>query len=333
MTNYLPTFFTPENVAKVYRVPYQQRAVDAASWQQEHQITSAKSDRSSVGLLLIDVQNTFCLPEFELFVGGKSGKGAIEDNIRLCQFIYRHLGSITEIIPTMDSHTAMQIFHPIFWVDEAQQHPAPATMISLEQVQQGKWRVNPNLQSVGKDFSDLEQHALHYVQKLHDEGKYPLTIWPYHSMLGGIGHALVSAVEEAIFFHSIARQSPTRFELKGNNPLTENYSVLSPEVLDTTNGKAIAQKNTDLIQKLLDFDTLVIAGQAKSHCVAWTVENLLTEIQQIDPNLARKIYLLEDCMSPVVIPGVVDFSEEADRTFEKFAEAGMNLVKSTEISF
>ena len=333
MTNYLPTFFTPENVAKVYRVPYQQRAVDAASWQQEHQITSAKSDRSSVGLLLIDVQNTFCLPEFELFVGGKSGKGAIEDNIRLCQFIYRHLGSITEIIPTMDSHTAMQIFHPIFWVDEAQQHPAPATMISLEQVQQGKWRVNPNLQSVGKDFSDLEQHALHYVQKLHDEGKYPLTIWPYHSMLGGIGHALVSAVEEAIFFHSIARQSPTRFELKGNNPLTENYSVLSPEVLDTTNGKAIAQKNTGLIQKLLDFDTLIIAGQAKSHCVAWTIENLLAEIKQIDSNLARKIYLLEDCMSPVVIPGVVDFSEEADRTFEKFAEAGMNLVKSTEISF
>ena len=333
MIKHLPSFFTSQNVAKVYRVPYQQRAVDAADWQQEHRITPAKSDRSKVGLLLIDVQNTFCLPEFELFVGGKSGKGAIEDNFRLCQFIYRHLGSITEIIPTMDSHTAMQIFHPIFWVDEAQQHPIPATTISLEEVKQGKWHVNPNLQSVGEDFSYLEQHALHYVQKLHDEGKYPLTIWPYHSMLGGIGHALVSAVEEAVFFHSIVRQSPTRFELKGNNPLTENYSVLSPEVLDTTNGKAIAQKNTSLIQKLLDFDTLIIAGQAKSHCVAWTIENLLTEIKQIDLNLARKIYLLEDCMSPVVIPGVVDFSEQAERTFRKFAEAGMNLVKSTEINF
>lgn len=70
-------------------------------------------------------------------------------------------------------------------------------------------------------------------------------------MLGGIGHALVSAVEEAIFFHSIVGKSPTRFELKGNNPLTENYFVLRPEVLNTTENQTIAQKNTSLIQKLI----------------------------------------------------------------------------------
>ena len=329
----VPTFFVPENVSKVYRVPYQQRATEAATWSKEHQITPAFADQRKVGLLLIDVQNTFCLPEFELFVRGASGKGAVEDNIRLCQFIYRHLGAITEIVPTMDSHAAMQIFHPIFWVNKAQQHPAPATMISLAEVQQGIWRVNPNLQySLGKDIKDLEQHALHYVQKLDEQGKYPLTIWPYHSMLGGIGHALVSAVEEAVFFHSIARHSPTKFELKGDNPLTENYSVLSPEVLDTSNGQTIAQKNRSLIEKLLSFDTLIIAGQAKSHCVAWTIENLLAEINNLDSRLTEKIYLLEDCMSPVVIPGVVDFTEQAEQAFQRFAAAGMNLVKSTEIS-
>lgn len=330
----IPDFFQPNNVTKVYRVPYQERALEADVWRQQNQVTSAITDQKTIGLLLIDVQNTFCIPEFELFVGGKTGTGAVEDNVRLCQFIYRHLGSITEIIPTMDSHTAMQIFHPIFWINKAQQHPAPATMISWEDVQQGVWRVNPNLSSdLGKGIADLELHALHYVKKLSEDGKYPLTIWPYHSMVGGIGHALVSAVEEAIFFHSIARHSPTNFELKGDNPLTENYSVLSPEVLDTAHGKTIGQKNHDLIQKLLGFDTLIIAGQAKSHCVAWTIENLLTEINQIDPQLAHKIYLLEDCMSPVVIPGVVDFTEQADRAFERFAKAGMNLVKSTEINF
>ncbi|HEY9767579.1 MAG TPA: hypothetical protein V6C71_03615 [Coleofasciculaceae cyanobacterium] len=148
-------------------------------------------------------------------------------------------------------------------------------------------------------------------------------------MLGGIGHALVSAVEEAIFFHSIVRKSPTRFELKGNNPLTENYSVLSPEVLNTTGNQTIAQKNTSLIQKLIDFDAVFIAGQAKSHCVAWTVENLLMEINSINPDLAQKIYLLEDCMSPVVIPVIVDFTAHADEAFEKFAAAGMNLVNVT----
>lgn len=328
----LPDFFSSDRLSEVYRVPYQKRAAEAEAWAKKHGIEPAARDKKRVGLLLIDVQNTFCLPDFELFVTGKSGKGAVEDNIRLCEFIYRYLGSITEIIPTMDSHTAMQIFHPIFWLNDAGEHPEPATMISLAEVERGVWKVNGDLaHNLTGDIDRLEQHALHYVQKLSNDGKYPLTIWPYHSMLGGIGHALVSAVEEAVFFHSIARKSPTNFELKGDNPLTENYSVLSPEVLDTADGSAIAQKNAGLIQKLLDLDTLIIAGQAKSHCVAWTIDNLLTEINSLDPNLAQKVYLLEDCMSPVVIPDIVDFSDRADEVFAKFKAAGMNLVKSTEL--
>lgn len=328
----LPEFYKRDRVREVYRVPYQQRATEAASWSKKYQVEPACQDSQQIGLLLIDVQNTFCLPEFELFVGGTSGKGAIEDNIRLCQFIYRHLGAITEILPTMDSHTAMQIFHPVFWVDEAQQHPNPGTIITLAEVQQGKWQVNPQLKyGFSQNIDQLQQHALHYVRRLSEEGRYPLTIWSYHSMIGGIGHALVSAVEEAIFFHSIARQSPTKFELKGSNPLTENYSVLSPEVLDTVDGRAIDRQNSSLIQKLLAFDALYIAGQAKSHCVAWTVDNLLTEINAVDPNLTEKIYLLEDCMSPVVIPGVIDFCDRAEQTFQKFQDAGMKIVKSTDL--
>ncbi|MEM7761765.1 MAG: isochorismatase [Cyanobacteria bacterium P01_A01_bin.40] len=315
----------------MYRVPYQQRASAAKQWAQNYDIKPANTDQKRIGLLLIDVQNTFCLPDFELYVAGDSGQGAVADNIRLCQFIYRNLGSITEIIPTLDSHSAMQIFHPVFWLDEAGQHPQPLTMISLAEVQSGIWRVNPDLDHVlSCGIEQLQQHALHYVRQLSSGGKYPLTIWPYHSMLGGIGHALVSAVEEAIFFHSIARNSPTMFQIKGENPLTENYSVLSPEVLDTSNHQTIAQKNVGLINKLLDFDALLIAGQAKSHCVAWTIENLLTEIVNVDPSLAQKIYLLEDCMSPVVIPGIIDFTAQANEAFQRFATAGMHLVQSTD---
>ena len=78
---------------------------------------------------------------------------------------------------------------------------------------------------------------------------------------------------------------------------------------------------------------MIIAGQAKSHCVAWTIDNLLTEIEKIDPNLAKNIYLLEDCMSPVVIPGVIDFTAQADTAFQKFADAGINIIKSTDNLF
>ena len=285
-------------------------------------------------LLIIDAQNTFCLPEFELFVGGRSGSGAVDDNLRLCEFIYRNLNAITTIAPTMDTHTAMQIFHPIFWINEAGEHPLPAaTSITLEDVQQGIWKVNPAVaHSIANgNYSALQKHALHYVQKLSEDGKYPLTIWPYHSMLGGIGHALVSAVEEAIFFHSIARNSQALFEIKGGNPLTENYSVLRPEVLDGPDGNSIAQKNASFIDKLLGFDAIIIAGQAKSHCVAWTIDDLLTEILARDRKLAKKVYLLEDCTSPVVVPGVVDFTEQADAAFQRFAAAGMNVVKSTQL--
>jgi nicotinamidase-related amidase len=198
-------------------------------------------------------------------------------------------------------------------------------------VNSGKWKVNPAIAwSVAQgNYLALQRHALHYVQKLSDGGKYPLIIWPYHSILGGIGHALVSSVEEALFFHCIARHSQTGFEIKGGNPLTENYSVLRPEVLDGADGRPIAQKNARFIQKLLEYDAVIIAGQAKSHCVAWTIDDLLTEIQVQDPNLAKKVYLLEDCTSPVVVPGIVDFTDQGEEAFHRFAKAGMHLVKST----
>ncbi|MEG4580681.1 isochorismatase [Microcoleus sp. MON1_C5] len=330
----IPEHFDHKKVGEVWRVPYRERAAQAKDWAKQHNIQPAAKDTNRICLLIIDAQNTFCLPEFELFVGGHSGSGAVDDNLRLCEFIYRNLNAITTIAPTMDTHTAMQIFHPIFWIDEAGEHPVPAaTSITLEDVQKGIWKVNPAVaHSIsGAHFSALEKQACYYVKKLSDDGKYPLIIWPYHSMLGGIGHALVSAVEEAIFFHTIARDSQALFEIKGGNPLTENYSVLRPEVLDGFDGNPIAEKNAKFIDKLLDFDAVIIAGQAKSHCVAWTIDDLLTEILARDPNWAKKVYLLEDCTSPVVVPGVVDFTEQADAAFQRFAAAGMNVVQSTEL--
>ncbi|NDJ19600.1 isochorismatase [Myxacorys almedinensis] len=329
----IPAHYDRTTVDRVWRVPYQQRAIAAEQWAKQHQIQPASMDAVRVCLLAIDVQNTFCIPDFELFVGGKSGRGAVEDSDRLCQFIYRNLGVITEIAPTLDTHTAMQIFHPIFWINEAGEHPTPtATMITLDDVESGVWKVNPAIAYSLKrgNYDALHHHALHYTRQLTQAGKYPLTVWAYHSMLGGIGQALVSAFEEAAFFHCMARSSQTRFEIKGNNPLTENYSVLSPEVLSSVDGQLIAEKNSRLIQTLFEFDAVIIAGQAKSHCVAWTIDDLLTEIKMHDPSLAQRVYLLDDCTSPVVVPGVIDFSDQAEATYQRFAEAGMHLVKSTD---
>jgi nicotinamidase-related amidase len=281
---------------------------------------------------VIDAQNTFCIPNFELFVGGRSGHGAVDDNIRLCEFIYRNLGNITHITATMDTHLSQQIFHPIFFIDKDGKQPAPYTDIHAEELRENKWKFNPALAPNYKIAPEYgQQMMIHYAEELERKGKYALTIWPYHAMLGGIGHALVPAVEEAIFFHSIARLGQPDFEIKGDKPFTENYSAVGPEVLTGPMGEALGQRNTQFIQQLQNVDRLYIAGQAKSHCVAWTVSDLLEDIQTTDADLAKKVYLLEDCTSPVVVPGVVDHTEAAHEAYIRFAKAGMNVIKSTDI--
>jgi len=277
------------------------------------------------------VQNTFCIPNFELFVGGRSGKGAVDDNVRLCQFIYRNLGRITHISATMDTHLSQQIFHPIFFIDKDGNHPAPYTDITAQEIRDGRWAFNdalaPNF-GIAPEYG--QQMMIHYAETLEKRGKYALTIWPYHAMLGGIGHALVSAVEEAVFFHSVARLTQPSFEVKGDRPFTEHYSVIGPEVLTGPMGETLGEHNNKFILELERVDKLIIAGQAKSHCVAWTISDLLEDIKATDSQLARKVYLLEDCSSPVVVPGVIDHTDSADSAFARFASAGMKIVKSTE---
>jgi nicotinamidase-related amidase len=327
----IPDFFDVAGVGAVWRVPYEERAGQAREWARRHGLQPASTDRSRTWLLLIDVQNTFCVPEYELFVGGRSGRGAVDDNTRLCQFIYRNLGNITHITATMDTHKTMQVFHAIFFVDANGDHPAPYTDIHLADLRGGKWTFNPALASqfgIAPEYG--QQMMLHYAEQLEKKGKYALTIWPYHAMLGGIGHALVSAVEEALFFHSIARAAQYDIEIKGDKPFTENYSAIGPEVLSGPMGEMLGARNTKFIEQLQQFDRLIIAGQAKSHCVAWTVSDLLEDIQATDPALAKKVYLLEDCASPVVVPGVVDHTDAADAAFQRFAQAGMKIVKSTD---
>jgi nicotinamidase-related amidase len=327
----LPPHYDPVKVSQVWRVPYQARAAEARQWAKEHRIRPSAEDAFRIALIAIDVQNTFCLPDFELYVGGRTGTGAMDDNRRLVEFIYRNIGTLTEITATMDTHQVIQIFHSIFLIDERGENPPPMTLVSAEEVAQGRWRFNPAVaKSLGISAEEGQRLLEHYTAELKRRGKYDLTIWPYHAMLGGIGHALVSSVEEAIFFHAIARYSQPTIEIKGANPLTEHYSAIRPEILTDASGKPLGQKSETLFNKVRDFDAVIIAGQAKSHCVAWTIEDLLAEIQAHDPSLSTKVYLLEDCASPVVVPGVVDYTEQAEAAYHRFAEAGMHLVRSTE---
>jgi nicotinamidase-related amidase len=327
----LPAHFDPNRVGEVWRVPYEDRARDAPAWGDEHGLSPAADDPFRLALLVVDVQNTFCIPDFELFVAGRSGTGAVDDNRRLCEFVYRNLGAITQIFPSLDTHHAMQVFHAIWLVDDEGNHPGPYSLVAADEVESGRWRVNTAVaKALGIDVDYARRHLAHYTRRLAEGGKYDLTIWPYHAMLGGIGHALVSAVEEAIFFHGVARHSRPEFQVKGDNPLTEHYSMLGPEVTEGPDGDRLGGRNIGLIDKLLTFDAVAVAGQAKSHCLAWTIDDLLDDADVRERRLAERTYLLEDCTSPVVVPDVVDYTEDADAAFDRYVAAGMHVVRSTD---
>ena len=67
----LPKHFEPSRVGEVWRVPYEDRAREAEAWAEKHGMGPAAEDSFRLCLLAVDVQNTFCIPDFELFVAGR----------------------------------------------------------------------------------------------------------------------------------------------------------------------------------------------------------------------------------------------------------------------
>ena len=339
MTSYpIPSWFEPRHAAEwAYRPDAARLCAEASPWRAQHAIKPAAADERRVHLLLLDVQKDFCFPEGTLYVAGRSGKGAIDDSRRIAEFIYRNLGALTDITTTLDTHLAYQIFFPSFWLDRADQPLAAFRTITAEQIGSGEVRPNPAIAKwlCGGNYTWLCKQVRYYCQELERAGKYQLYLWPPHCLLGSDGHALAGVIHEARLFHAFARTAQSHVEVKGGNPLTENYSVLRPEVLSRFDGAPLAQRNTQFLHTLLSADAVIIAGQAASHCVKSTIDDLLGEIAAQDPTLAKKVYLMTDCISAVTVPDgsggfAADFTPQAEAALQKFADAGMHLVKSTD---
>lgn len=331
-----PSFYSASNAAKWAYQPNAARVSEAgAAYRAAHNITPCAGDERRVHLLLIDVQKDFCFPEGTLYVGGRSGRGAVDDNARISEFIYRNLGAISDITTTLDTHFAYQIFFADFWLDAAGAPLTAHRVITAAEIDKGEVRPNPAMAKwlCGGNYAWLVSQVTHYCRELESRGKYQLYLWPAHCLLGTDGHALAGVIAEARLFHSYTRVAQSWCEVKGGNPLTENYSVLRPEVLTRFDGTALAQRNTSFLKTLLAADEVVIAGQAASHCVKSTIDDLLAEIVAVDPALAKKIHLLTDCMSSVTVPDgaggfVADFTPDAEAALKRFGDAGMNLTTS-----
>jgi nicotinamidase-related amidase len=336
----VPDFYNPKHAASWAYQPNAPALLDhATQWRRQYTVKPAGSDRRKLHLLLIDVQKDFCLPQGTLYVGGRSGTGAIDDSDRIATFIYRNLQYITEITCTMDTHFPYQIFFPAFWLDTNDQAPPAHSEVTTDQIRTGKLRPNPAIAwwLCSGNYPWLQRQVEFYCAELERAGKYTLYLWPPHCVLGADGHALVGVLQEARLFHAFLRGARAWVEVKGGNALTENYSVLAPEVLMRHDGRPLAQRHTQFVKTLLDADAVIIAGQAASHCVKSSIEDLLGEIRSTDEKLAQKVYILRDCMSAVAVPDptragqfLFDFTPQAETALQKFVDAGMHVVTSTE---
>jgi nicotinamidase-related amidase len=333
----LPPGFDPARAAdRSYRADTGRVFEAASAWRRLHSIRPAAEDRSTTRLLLVDVQKDFCFPDGALHVGGRSGRGALEDSERICRFILENLARITGITCTLDTHHPHQIFFPSFWVDRDGRPLPPHREVRADDVRRGDARPGPAAaRASGRERAWLEKYAEHYCDSLELSGKYRLYLWPFHCLLGSDGHGLVGAVDEARLFHALARDAPGEIVLKGSDPLTESYSALAPEVLAAHDGAPVGRRNERLVDDLLVADRLIVAGQAASHCVRYTLEDLLGEIRRRDERLAGKVYILEDCMSSVAVPDpagpgrfLFDFTDAARAALDGFRAAGMRVVSS-----
>jgi nicotinamidase-related amidase len=267
-------------------------------------LTPAHQNQEKVLFLAIDVQQDF------MDNGALGVPGAHGDVERMTHFIYDNMDKITNIAVSIDTHTPHQIFHPCWWIDENGNNPGPATPITLADLDSGKWRavINP---SASRD----------YVEHLEKDGKKTLVVWPYHCIQGTTGCALENQFSNMVYFHSVAKKTVVQRLVKGQDPLSEMYGIIKPEY-DTKN-----YINLDFLNKMENYDKIVICGEAKSHCVLESIKQMLEHYKN-NLEVTKKVYILEDCMS--IIPGFEDATEKAFDDFKTTYH--VNIVKSTDWS-
>ncbi|RFO95443.1 hypothetical protein DIC66_18295 [Rhodoferax lacus] len=250
-------------------------------------------------LLVIDPQNDF------LDIAGATLPvvGANADMQRLADWLLAHWAQVQSITVTLDSHASVGVERTSFWQDAQGQPLPPFTLVAAADVQAGRY---------------LPRHAAHtaevlrYLQALESGGQRQLIVWPVHCVVGTWGHNIHSGLAEALAAWEAQSGQVCNKVLKGQHPLTEQYSAFRAEVPRADDART--QLNQALLQQLAASpNTLLVAGEALSHCVACSVDDLLAHLP---PERLRHTVLLTDCMSPV------SGFEAAGQAFLQRARAG-----------
>jgi len=288
------------NVSEIGKEVNSIKMNDILAQANKENLLPASKDSERVMFIGIDYQQDF------MDEGALGVPGANKDVENVTKWMYENMENISQIAVSLDTHNPFQIFHPAWWIDVDGNNPAPFTAITLSDIDDGKWRavVNP----IG---------SRNYVENLEKEGKKVLVIWTYHTLQGTSGCALENQFANIIYFHSVAKKSMVQRLVKGSDPMSEMYGIIKPEY-DTKN-----YINLDFLNKIENFDKIVISGEAKSHCLGESIRQIL-EYYENKPQVTSKIYVLEDCTSPIP-----SFEDETKRMYDSFkSKYNINIVDS-----
>jgi nicotinamidase-related amidase len=234
----------------------------------------------SVCLLAIDPQVDFC-------EGGKLPvAGATKDLERLAKMVTKWGKDLDDIQITLDSHYHIHIAHSCVWIDRNGKHPDPyVTVISSEDVEKGVWRpVNP-------EWLDW---CKHYTKELERNHRYQLRIWTDHCIIGSIGQTIQPAFLEAVTKWEVDNNAMAPRTTKGSCPFTEHFSAVRADVVYPKDKTTLM--NSDFVGILKKYDTILISGEALSHCVNFTITDVAAEFSE---DQIKKFVLLEDASSSV----------------------------------
>jgi len=302
------TLFKPEDIGN----NYEPRLIEFREAGEKAGIKPAADDKTRTLLLPIDMNGDFVWSN-----GALSVPGAVDDERRLVDLIYRETDKFTEIWASLDQHVKMSIFHSSWWKNiETGLHPDPFTPITFEDIKNGVWQAL-------KD----PIWSVKYVELLEVNAKKNLMIWPDHCIRGTDGQKLVPALREAIEYHAGARSIDPTFIVKGTIPQVEHYGIFASEVFYPKNPKA-SGLNTDALDIIANFDRIYVAGEAKSHCVLETMKQMLNHFST-QPDVISKIHFLMDCTSSVQHPAI-DFETLAMAELKEMEAKGVVMAESTD---
>ena len=237
----------------------------------------------------IDLQDEFTTAGHKLCVPGAPG-----DIGRMRTLIENYMASIVDFVLTIDTHPEDHIGHPGWWKLRNGGTPAEFTLVTEEMV------LNGDIRPADPQQLDYAKEYLHHLKAV--------MIWNRHCGIKQDGHAINETIAGLIRTWGGV---PTIVK-KGFNRDTEAFGVFAAEHYNHEIGTDF---NWHLLADIINGGyPVVVVGEARSHCVRRSLEQMVEALGDGHLFPLKKIVIVKDCMSDV--PGFERDGEDFIKAME-----------------